>query len=97
MTPAGNCWHCGTPLPPEPPGRRDTCRGCGRELRCCRNCRHHDPASYNQCREPQAERVLEKDRGNFCDFFQMGGATAAPTPTAGGDALRQAAEALFKK
>jgi hypothetical protein len=38
----------------------------------CRNCAHHDPAAYNECRESNAERVLEKERSNRCDYFRPG-------------------------
>jgi hypothetical protein len=50
-------------------GRAETCPSCGSDLRCCRNCTFYDVGSYNQCREPQAERVIEKERSNFCDYF----------------------------
>jgi hypothetical protein len=50
-------------------GRRDTCLACGSDLHCCRNCLFHDPAYHNQCREPQAERQVDKERGNFCEYF----------------------------
>jgi hypothetical protein len=50
-------------------GRKETCPFCRADLRCCLNCTFHDPASYNACRESQAERVLEKDRSNFCEYF----------------------------
>jgi len=50
-------------------GRNDVCPQCGADLRCCLNCRHFEPGAYNQCREPQAERVLDKERANFCDCF----------------------------
>ncbi len=53
-------------------GRRDTCPSCGSDLHVCLNCRFYDPGSYNDCREPQAERVVEKDRSNFCDYFAFG-------------------------
>jgi hypothetical protein len=49
--------------------RAAICDGCGAELRCCLNCRFHDKSAYNECAEPSAERVLEKDRANFCDCF----------------------------
>ena len=49
--------------------RAATCDACGAELRCCLNCRFHDKSAYNECTEPSAERVLEKDRANFCDYF----------------------------
>jgi hypothetical protein len=53
------------------PGRSDTCPHCDADLRCCFNCRFYDPKAYNQCRETQAERVLDKDRGNFCEYFSF--------------------------
>jgi len=64
------CFSCGTQLDMfGKPGRADTCPACDADLHCCRNCAFYDPGSYNECREPQAERVLEKDRSNFCDYF----------------------------
>ena len=53
------------------PGRAEKCAACGADLHVCLNCRHYDQSAYNQCREPQAERVLDKDRGNFCDYFDF--------------------------
>jgi hypothetical protein len=50
-------------------GRKDVCPSCGSDLRCCLNCGLHAPGAYNDCKEPQAERVVEKERSNFCDYF----------------------------
>ncbi len=44
-------------------------------MHCCRNCRFYDPAYNNQCREPQAERQVDKERGNFCEYFDLGAAS----------------------
>ena len=33
--------------------------------------RYFDPAVNNQCREPQAEWVVDKERRNFCDFHHL--------------------------
>jgi hypothetical protein len=52
-------------------GRRETCPLCGRDLHVCLCCRFYAPGTYNDCREPQAERVVVKDRSNFCDFFSF--------------------------
>jgi hypothetical protein len=49
--------------------RSARCERCGAELRCCLNCRFHESSAYNECLETSAERVLEKDRANFCDYF----------------------------
>jgi hypothetical protein len=66
-------------------GRRDTCPRCGVDLHSCRQCRFHDPRAYNECREPQAERVLDKERGNICDYFAPAedGAPRASSTTGG--------------
>ena len=50
-------------------GRRDTCPRCGIDLHACQQCRFYDVRVYNECHEPQAERVLDKARSNFCDYF----------------------------
>lgn len=53
------------------PGRTDLCPGCRAELRCCLNCVSYDAKVAQQCRDRRAESVLEKDRGNFCEYFQF--------------------------
>lgn len=91
----GNCWHCGADLTVLDYGRADTCKKCGKDNRACRNCGFYEKGIQNDCREPQAERVVEKERSNFCDYFtpKKGGGIGAPTK----DALKAAADALFKK
>ena len=67
-----NCYSCGTQIKVDGiVGRRDTCPQCARDLRCCRNCEFYDANSYNECREPVAERVVDKEAANFCSFFRM--------------------------
>ncbi len=63
-------------------------------LAVCKNCKNYDRAAYNECREPQADIVKEKDRANFCDYFTPGG--SGPAADKSKDLLA-AAEALFKK
>ena len=88
------CFSCGTEITlPHVPGRRDECPKCRADLHACRNCKNYDGNSYNECKEPVAEVVREKDRANFCDFFQVGG----NGPIDKAKDLRAAAEALFKK
>lgn len=76
-------------------GFRDECFKCGSDLHCCRNCAHYDPGSYNDCREPSAEVVREKDRANFCDYFSPGDGSGAGKDRS--QELLSNAEALFKK
>ena len=91
------CWKCGAPLTdvPLPLGRYSECLACRSELHVCRMCRFYDPAVANACREPVAEPVKDKDRGNFCGYFEpRPGAYHAPD-VAAGDRARSAADALF--
>jgi hypothetical protein len=68
--PVIRCHACNTAASiPEPVPRDAECASCGADLRCCLNCRHHDVAYNNQCRETEADPVADKDRRNFCEFF----------------------------
>jgi hypothetical protein len=68
--PALHCQHCGAPVTfAEPIPRDAVCESCQRDLRACRNCRHHNPAYNNACTEPMADPVEDKARRNFCEFF----------------------------
>lgn len=92
----GNCYHCGNALGPLDYARTDSCSKCGRDTHVCRNCGFHDRAYNNECKESQAERVVDKEHSNFCDYFdpKAGGPSAGVSSK---DALKAAAEALFKK
>lgn len=90
------CWKCGTAISESNLGRQDSCEKCGADTRSCRNCRHYERTANNECREEQAGRQVEKEKGNFCEWFQpRQGGTAAGGPTK--TDLKSAAEALFKK
>jgi hypothetical protein len=65
------CFSCGEGVLNPKVGRRDACTACGADLHVCKNCMHYDERAYNECREPQADRVLEKTRSNFCDYFSF--------------------------
>ena len=77
-------------------GRRDTCSQCDADLHVCLNCEFYDPKAYNECREPQADRVVEKDRSNFCDYFQPGGKGPSKVDSAK-EKAKADLDALFKK
>lgn len=91
----GNCWSCGAELTALDYGRQDSCRKCGRDTRTCKGCEHHDRAYNNECRESQADRVVDKEKANFCDYFSP--KAGSGSGTAPRDAAKAAAEALFKK
>ena len=90
----GNCWNCGTELTPLDYGRADICRKCGRDTKVCKGCEFYEKGINNDCREPEAERVVDKERSNFCDYFKpkAGGGSATSR-----DAMKAAADALFMK
>jgi hypothetical protein len=90
-----SCYGCGAELRLEGAvGRRAACPRCDGELHSCLNCRHYDEAAAHGCREPCAEHVLEKDRANACDLFQLGDG-AARRRSGGSAAARSALAALF--
>ncbi len=85
-------------------GRQQTCPECNAYLRCCLNCRFYDASAYNECREPQADRIVDKEQGNFCDYFepaaqvgQQDAAAQVGQQDAAAEEAKRALENLFKK
>ncbi len=90
------CVFCGEKIEIFGPVRKsDECPGCGRDLRCCRQCAFFDPAAYNECREVSAERVVDNERANSCEFFSPRG--LQPSGDNRTKEAKMALEALFKK
>ena len=73
--------------------RSEECPACYCSIRCCFMCEFYDKNSYNECREPTAERIVDKEKANFCDFFKLSGSN---TKNEKEDLLAKA-NALFKK
>lgn len=74
-------------------GRQEECPHCYANLHCCKMCHFYDKTAYNECKEPMANRVLEKEKANFCDFFKLGsGGSSGPDK----DSLLNVANSLFK-
>jgi hypothetical protein len=89
------CYRCGGEIPTTQRVLRDEeCPHCAQDLHCCRNCRFHDPAVSNQCAEPQADYVVDKERANFCEFFafQQKGAALTSRPQEAGSRGRSQTE-----
>ena len=95
MTPnaEGVCWACGEKLSSSQYQREGECPSCRKQTHVCRNCRFYEPGRPNDCQEPIAEPVRDKDRANFCDYFEPSSNTYKPAADA--DRLRAAAEDLF--
>ena len=73
--------------------RSDLCEKCHASLRSCKMCEFYDQTAYNECREPQAERMLEKEKANYCDYYVLRGGDSGNKA----EEAFSAADALFKK
>jgi hypothetical protein len=67
------CWKCGAAIAdqPIPLARIAVCSACRADLHVCRLCEFYDSRVAKGCREPVAEDVLDKERANFCGYFQI--------------------------
>ena len=97
MSDSLNCWKCGHALDdmPMPLRRRDECPACATDLHVCRMCEFYDTSVAKSCREPVAEEVSDKERANFCDYFQGRPLAGAAGGVAEGETARSQLEALF--
>jgi hypothetical protein len=87
-----SCWSCGHDWEFSPPlGRGELCSGCRRDAKVCRNCRHYDPYASRECTESQAEVVKDKEKSNFCDWFEPSSVRSAQSKDQGVNPL----DALF--
>jgi len=78
-------------------GRQEQCPFCSADLHCCLNCTFYEHGAYNNCREPPAERVLDKTHSNFCDFFRFRQTNDKPTEKQDVSNAGDKLETLFKK
>ena len=79
------CWKCGESIEdlPMPLAREAECKKCHAQLHVCKLCEFYDPHIADQCQEPVADFVKEKERANFCDYFKpVNGAFAMKDRTA---------------
>ena len=96
MTETYACWKCGglltdllLPLP-----RHEECPHCRAQLHVCRMCVFFDSTLAQQCREPVADLVSDKQRANFCGYFQVNPNAFTASSDQDADARRQL-DALF--
>lgn len=91
------CYNCSSVTEAETIGFRQNCESCHEDLHICLNCSFYDENSYNECREPVAERITVKDRSNLCDFFSPNHDSSASSASEKKADLLAQAEALFSK
>ncbi len=74
-----HCFHCKKRVNIGiKPSRNELCPHCRADLKVCFNCRFFNSYSNNQCSEPMAEPVINKDKANFCEYFQFSESTSTP-------------------
>ena len=64
------CLNCNTPFN-DTVYRTTVCSCCGKELHTCKNCKFYNPSSHWECLETVDEYISDKDRANFCSFFEL--------------------------
>ena len=91
------CYRCGASLEKLslPLSRRDECPECSVHLHVCRMCVDYDPEVPRQCREDDAEDVLDKVKVNFCEWFRPNADAFDPTLANAADKARSELDALF--
>jgi hypothetical protein len=91
------CWKCGASLKevPIPLSRISVCLSCRAELHVCQLCAFFDTRKAEGCSEQRADPPKDKQRANFCEFFQpRGDAWQAPDHSAA-DQAKDALQKLF--
>lgn len=97
MSTSFTCYHCKKSIPVLGAfkiTRTEECPFCGFSLHCCRMCKFYDPKVYNECHESNADRLVDKEKSNFCDYFVLSDGKAAGQDK---EQLVSLADALFKK
>ena len=93
---SGTCWHCGQQLEENDYHRESTCPGCRKYTHVCKNCRFYAPGRPNSCLEPIADEVIDKERANFCGYFEAASPEVSNRTQGSPDDSLKAAEDLFK-
>jgi len=91
-----NCHSCNKSLDLEQNAkvlRSEECPYCYASVHCCKMCEFYDSTAYNECREPSADRIVDKEKANFCDYFILKGHSGGGSNK---DDLLSAANSLFK-
>lgn len=99
MSEALVCWRCGAPVTdlPQPLSRLAECTACRAELHVCRMCVFYDPRVSQSCAEPVADEVADKERANFCGYFEAKPGAYKPREVQAQASARAQLEALFGK
>ncbi|MEX2479666.1 MAG: hypothetical protein WD928_02280 [Gammaproteobacteria bacterium] len=91
------CWRCGASLAelPVPLRREEVCPACDADVHVCKLCRFYNPTVSDGCDEPLAGGVTNKERANFCDYFEASAAAYGDTRSDAAVRARAELDALF--
>jgi len=92
-----SCWKCGADISdlPFPLGRMSKCSVCKADLHVCKLCKFYDKTRANQCQEPVADPVTDKQRANFCGYFEIDDSAFQKQDSAGVASAQDDLSALF--
>ena len=77
--------------------RHELCPYCASALHSCMNCIYYDEICPNKCSEAAADWVPDKEKANFCAFFQYSDLQTAMKKDMEIDKARAYWESLWKK
>ena len=89
-----SCYSCGTELEIDRVYRTSECPGCGKSVKVCKNCKFYEPGAQWDCRETISEPIRDKDRVNYCEYFQLAESNDRKVSTRA-NAARQDLDKLF--
>ncbi len=93
-----NCYSCQKAMQiSEKVSFREDCPYCRADLHVCRQCLFYDPKIYNECKETNAERVVDKEKANYCEYFQLDEDVQTSSKLSEADLAKQKLAELFKK
>ena len=97
MTHSLACFRCGASLAALslPIDRRDECPDCSIHLHVCKMCVYFDPGVAKQCREDDAEEVFDKEKVNFCEWYEPAADAFDPVRAGRADTAQSDLAALF--
>ena len=91
-----NCYKCSNDTELEVNQKvvkSDECLHCASDIHCCKMCKFYESSSYNECREPNADRITEKEKANYCSYFELSGRSINTNDK---DEISDLANSLFK-
>ncbi|MBU6469206.1 MAG: hypothetical protein KGL00_06305 [Gammaproteobacteria bacterium] len=80
-----------------PLSRLSECLACRAELHVCLQCRFYDPRKPEGCTEERADPPKDKQRANFCDYFEPRASAFRPRDTSAISKAQEELKRLFGK